>query len=493
MAYKQAYKGTSAKKWVKPVIVKEPRKLHNWSQFQMDIFADIARGEGNTHVAALAGTGKTATIVEGFYHVPKGASTLMCAFNKSIQTELETRAPESVLVKTLHSLGYAACRRAFPKIGKPDNNKLEGFIKAERGDEQETYELRTNLAKTIALCKGYLAESPAEIDPIMDRHDVDVCGESREGFITSVIKIMTACKRDTSRVDFDDMVWLPNILGLNLAKHDMVMIDEAQDLNPAQINMALNSCTVNGRVISVGDKNQAIYSFRGADSSAVDNIIARCNSKLFPLSVTYRCARAIVELAKTIVPTFEAAPDAEQGSVDYIPENQLERLVRPGDFILSRVNAPLLKWCLTLLKAGVPANIQGKDLGESLLYMIKKSKCKDVDAFLSWLNDWRDVEVERLVKSRRDSSVIEDKAECMQVLCEGTRSLDDVRNNIEKLFHEGDMTQRVILSSTHKAKGLERDRVFMLSKTYKPTKGQEEANLYYVAITRAKKSLFMVS
>ena len=474
-------------------VVKQPRVIRNWSTYQQDIFQDIASGNGNTQVDALAGTGKTSTIVEGFYYVPVGVSSLMCAFNKSIQTELETRAPAGVEVKTLHSLGYAACRRAFPRIGQPDNNKLEGFIKAERGDEPETFEVRSNLAKAVSLCKGYLAESPTEIDPILDRHEVDTCGDSREGFITSVIKIMNATKNDTSRVDFDDMIWFPNVHGLTLNKFGMVFIDEAQDLNLAQINLALNSVVANGRIISVGDEHQAIYGFRGADSNAIQNIVDRMGSKRMPLSVTYRCAKSIVQLAQTLVPNLEAAPNAEEGKVDYCNVNQMEQLVKPGDFILSRVNAPLLKWCMALLKARIPANIQGRDIGKNLMSLIKKSKASDVDSFLSWLEDYRQLEVDRMVKAKRDPAVVEDKVECLRTLCEGTRSLADVKANIDHLFKDGDDKDRVILSSTHKAKGLERDRVFMLKDTYRPTKGTEEANLTYVAYTRAKKELYLVA
>jgi DNA helicase-2/ATP-dependent DNA helicase PcrA len=314
-----------------------------------------------------------------------------------------------------------------------------------------------------------------------------------------VMKIINACKKDTSRIDFDDMIWLPNVLGLKLRQFDMVFIDEAQDLNKAQIELALASVRPGGRIISVGDEHQAIYGFRGADSNAIQNIVDRMGSKRLPLSVTYRCAKSIVEMAQTIVPELQAAPGAEQGLVEEMSINQLENKVRPGDFVLSRVNAPLIKWCLALLKAKIPANIQGRDLGKSLTAMIKKSGAKDVDAFLSWLTEWETMEVERLCKAKRDSSVICDKADCLRTLSEGTRSLAEMKENIDDLFHDGDDHNRVILSSTHKAKGLERDRVFMLRDTYrngrKPDKGggQEEDNLAYVAITRAKKELYLVS
>lgn len=486
---------TPYKKWTKPVIKKEPRQVRAWSGYQTVIFEDISKGTGNTQVDSYAGTGKSTTIVEGFYHVPAKKSSLMCAFAKPIQTELEKKAPEGVEVLTLHSLGFRASKKVFPKVGRPDDKgeKLWGFIKAERGEDPETYDVRENLAKAVGLAKGYLAERPDEIDAIMDRHDIDTCGESREGFITSVIKVMNGCKKDTNRMDFDDMIWFPNVHNVPVNKYDFVFIDEAQDLNLAQINLALMSAGTNGRIISVGDERQAIYGFRGADSNAIQNIVTRCNSKRLTLSVTYRCAKSIVALAQQFVPNLEAAPNAEEGLVTDLSEQKMEEMARPGDFILSRTNAPLIRWCLALLKAGTPANIQGKDLGKSMISLIKKSKAKDVDAFLGWLAEYEAMEVERLIKSKREPSVLQDKMDCLRALCEGVKELDGVKANINKLFYDGGDTNRVILSTTHKAKGLERDRVFMLTDTYKPGKNIEEDNLTYVAYTRAKKELYLVS
>lgn len=479
----------------KPVEAPAKRLLRDWSIYQMNIFNDIHCGEGNTHVEAKAGSGKTSSICEGFYHLPNGWSALMCAFAKPIQVELEKRAMGlPITVLTLHSLGFRVLRKAYPRLGQPDMYKLQGYIEAEMGDEPESMSTRDELAKAISLAKGYLATTSEEIDEIMDRHDVDSGHETRPDFIGKVLKIMAATGRDTSRVDFDDMIWMPQLHGLKLPQYDYVFIDEAQDLNKAQINMALNSVTTKGRILTVGDTNQAIYGFRGADSLAIQNIISRLNSKVLPLSITYRCAKAIVELAQTVVPELEASPTAEDGLVVTCDATKMLQDVRPGDFILSRTNAPLMGYCLNLLKAGVRANIQGKDLGKNFLYMIKKSEADSVNGFLDWLDNWCGTEVARLTAKNRDSSLITDKRDCFLAICEGTNDLNQVRNNIKALFHEDkDTNDRVILSTTHKAKGLERDRVFMLSNTYKKGKTVEESNLYYVAVTRAKKELYMVA
>src|SRR5690606_17503644 len=409
-----------------------------WSKYQKAIFDDIARGKGHTQVIARAGSGKTSTIVEGFYHIPKGMQTLMVAFNKSIQQELAQRAPGEVKVLTLHGLGYQAVRSAFPKVGSPDTEKLYRHITAQRGDDAETFDVRTSIAKTVSLCKGYLADTFEKIDDVMDKHGIDTCGDPRKDFIDTVLKVLDTTKKDNKHIDFDDMIWFPNVYNLSLPKFDNVFIDEAQDLNSAQINIALNSIRPNGRILSVGDDRQAIYGFRGADSNAIQNIIERLNAKTLPLSVTYRCAKNIVKLAQTIVPDLEAYENAPDGIVDQVAERKLIKLIKPGDFVLSRANAPLVKYCLAALRAQIPANIQGRDMGKSLAFMIKQSKKRSVNAFLEWLEEWKVSEINRLTAAKRDISAVVDKAECLIALSENAKTLKDIQNNIDKLFNDVD-------------------------------------------------------
>ncbi len=476
-----------------PPPVKAPRIVRDWSSFQTAIFSEIATGTSNVQVDALAGTGKTSTIVEGFHYVPKGKRSLMVAFNKSIQTELASRAVEGVDVLTLHSLGLRAVKATFGQKIVVDNYKLDGYVKAEKGDERETYEVRESLKKAVSLAKGYLAETDSEIDEVMEKHEIDCGDEPRGTFIATVIKLLAACKNDTVRVDFDDMVWFPIVHNCNLTKYDFVFVDESQDLNKNQIELALRSKSATGRVISVGDEHQAIYGFRGADSNAIQNIVDRMESKRLPLSVTYRCARAIVAEAQAWVPEIMAAANAKEGKVGNLPASKLVESVKPGDFILSRVNAPLIGYCFELIKAGIPANIQGREVGKGLSLLIKKSKCSDVSSFLLWLQTWREFECMRLSALNKSVDLVNDKADCLEALCEGHSTLAEVNAAIEHIFTDGDNKTRVIWSSTHKAKGLERERVYLLRDTYRPAKGKEEQNLLYVGITRAISELYYVT
>jgi superfamily I DNA/RNA helicase len=471
--------------------IAQPKR--NWSSYQKDIFRDIAKGIGHTVVIARAGSGKTSTIVEGFKYLPKGKKTLMVAFNKAIAEELKQRAPSYVDVMTLHSLGFRAIKQSFGEVVL-ENDKAHHLIATLIGDDRDMWEVNQSIAKCVSLCKGFLVDTPAKIGDLIDRFGIEIFDYSRDKFIELVIKTLGLCKNTKKVVDFDDMIWFPFVYRLNVGKFDVVFVDEAQDLNQAQIAMVLSACKIDGRIIAVGDPAQSIYQFRGADSEAIPNFVHKLSAKTLPLSVTYRCPKKVVELAQEIVPDIVAAEDAKDGTVEDVPVEQILKLVKAGDFVLSRTNAPLVKYCMALLRAGIPANIQGRDVGSNLLYFIKKSKAKTINAFIDYVNSWREIEVKRLLSEKKDTMVAIDKSECLLNLCEGTLTIKDLKETIEKLFNDVDDSSKVIFSTTHKAKGLERNRVFILTNTYRygPGVEGEEANLWYVAVTRSKSELYLV-
>lgn len=464
----------------------------NWSDYQKAIFKDIASATDHTVVIARAGSGKTSTIVEGFKYLPKGKKTLMVAFNKSIAEELKQRAPSYVDTMTLHSLGFRAIKQSFGNVTL-ENDKCRIIVETIIGSDYDLWELNQSICKCVSLCKGFLFDTPANIEKIIDEFSIEIFELTREKFISHVVKALGLCKANKQVIDFDDMIWFPFVYRLNVGKFDVVFVDEAQDLNAAQMAMVMSAVKPTGRIIAVGDPAQAIYLFRGADSESIPNFINKLGAKTLPLSITYRCPKKVVKLAQEIVPDIECSESAPEGIVEDLPVYELLKKVKPGDFILSRTNAPLIKHCMALLKAGVPANIQGKDIGANLIYFIKKSKAKTINSFISYVNEWRDQEVKRLLSEKKDPIACVDKADCLLNLCEGTLTIKDLKETIEKLFNDVDDNKKVILSTTHKAKGLERDRVFILTYTYRKSgTGGEEDNLWYVAITRSKSELYLV-
>ncbi len=483
-----------------------------YSAYQLAIFNNVAEGRGHTVVMARAGSGKTTTIMEALNHVPPECTTLMVAFNKSIADELRTRAPKDVDVLTLHAYGNKAVYRAFGKT-RINGDKVMDMIHERWTNEEMAFERKRLLQKLVSMSKSlligqdgkpgatyeeWIAEDMRRVDGLLDNPTFSLAmpadPEDRVRVCGQVLALLQECKTPNGSIDFDDMIWLPVALNLPTWKYDRVFIDETQDLNPAQIELALRAVKPKGRICAVGDDKQAIYAFRGADVNAIPNVIHRLNAKVMPLSVTYRCAKSIVRAVKGLVPDLEWSEFAVEGEVFRDTGVEwMKKEAKAGDFILSRVNAPLIGLCLAFLREGRKANIQGRDIGTSLLAHVKRAGNKSVAEFCVQVEDWRTAQCIRLAAKGKDTQAVEDTADTLLALCDGAQSLNEVQARIEALFSDGDDKNRIVLSSTHKAKGLERDRVFVLGDTYCRRPGNEEDNLYYVALTRARNTLHLVT
>ena len=461
-----------------------------WSQYQKDIFRDIAKGEGHTIIIARAGSSKTTVLVEGSKYIPKGKKSLFCAFNKHIQKELRSRLGKFIECRTLHSLGFQAIKNRFGANVEVNNNKCWEIVERLVGDN---FDLIQSLCKTISLCKANLVDSPSKIDELIAYYDIDICEIDLDKFIKYVILSLGLCKEKTNIVDYDDMVWFPFIYRLNVGKYDFVCADEAQDFSKCQIELVLSAIKYDGRLIIVMDNKQAIYTFAGADSRVLDNIKSRIDHKELKLPICYRCPKKVVELAQTIVPDilpYEKSPD---GEIIDLNINDLQKYAKPGSYVLSRTNAPLIKHCMRFLKNNIPANILGRDIGENLLYLIKKSKKKKVSDFLKWLVQWEKQEKENLLAKypKASTEVIADKAECLSTLCEDASSIEEIKENINALFKENNEKDIVLFSTVHKIKGKETNDVFVLCDTLR-SHTEEEYNIQYISFTRAKQRLYLV-
>lgn len=302
-------------------------------------------------------------------------------------------------------------------------------------------------------------------------------------------------------IDYSDMLFVPLHVIATSGEYDNVIVDEAQDMNAAQLALAQQVLKKGGRLIVVGDQHQAIYGFRGADSGSMERLREKFSAKVLKLPVSYRCPQEIIDEARRFVPDIEASPTTPTGSVEYVGYGRMVREAKPGDFILSRLNAPLLRLCLMFIKEGRAAVVEGRDVGKGLLNIISKmtfNKPVPVQTFLQSLKVWKfkQVEAAQAADDRDREQLVTDQTEALTILSEDCTDMDAVRAHIGKMFEDtGGKGNRIICSTVHKAKGLEADRVFILCDTFKggwEGGTGEEANLKYVAVTRAKKTLTYV-
>ena len=491
------------------------------SKYQTAVYQHVTDGTGNAVIDAVAGSGKSTTIVEALKLIPKNLKVLFLAFNKAIVEELSIKIGNlpNVDVKTLHALGRSAINNATQGYLDVKGDKYRNYVNkaVEFGgirpeakldwDEMGVY--KQNILKLVDLCRVNLCKTPEHLMDIGRKHMIFTADNEVEMALNVVD---WGCSEGQRKViDFTDMIYFPNVFQSMMKRedfqYDFVFIDECQDLNTAQREMFLQTVRAEtGRFVAVGDPRQAIYGFAGADVESFETLKNSPNTISLPLSVCYRCDESIIEKAKTIVPQIEAKDNAEKGIVD---DNAKVEQILDGDMVLCRITAPLVALCMFYISTGVKAYVKGRDIGMNLINMIKKTKCRYMDDTMSKLE--KDLEkLSKKIMKRSDCTLEEvkedtqytsmrDKVNAIGVIAKDLKMTDAVMNRIEAIFKD-DQKSGICLSTIHKAKGLESDRVFIIrpDKMFLkhcmsvPWMAEQEYNLAYVAYTRAKKYLGFV-
>lgn len=474
------------------------------SKYQQAIFDFVANGTGHGVVEAVAGSGKTTTIVKALDLTPSDAKVGFVAFNKHIATELKKRAPEHVYVSTLHSLGLKVIKNNYPQV-KIEEDKvgliLDNEGKITKAERKDNYAKRLSMRKLVSICKSTLidVEDGNQVQMVIDRYGIEIDSQFQDELINKLPEIMKLCKENIEIVDFDDMIWLPLVLDMKLEKFDFLMVDEAQDINKSQTDFILKSIADTGRVIAVGDRRQSLYGFRGADTEAIPNIIKSLNATVLPLSVTYRCPSSHVELARQIVTQLEARDNAPVGFIGDVQYLDLTKQLQHGDMVICRTNAPLVQPAFECIRMGKKAIIRGKDIGQSLINLIKRFETDDLEQFEVALFEYFHFEHTKLMDKGKEmqAMLLEDRVSTLHFIMKECKTVSELMSRIMMLF--GDSQTGIVFSSVHRAKGLEADNVFILRKDLMPhprskqewEKAQEE-NGKYVAFTRSKNNLYFV-
>jgi len=461
---------------------------------QEEIWNELENGTDDIIVNAGAGTGKTFTIVEGSKRT-NGSNMAFLCFNKSIQTELAERLPDNVVAKTFHALGFAALRSAGIKT-RVNNYKVKNIIDDILGKDFNAFPL----VKLIGLVKGSLVDGDDKktIFQLIDKYNINFESDREEEMaINAIPAILTQCRRNLAMIDFDDMIWIPIVENFPLPTFDVLFVDEAQDFNEMQRELIFR-CAGNNRVVIVGDKNQAIYGFRGADSNSISifkqELLSRGRKvKEFPLSLTWRCPKSVVKEANRFVADFDCKEDADEGRVIVdSPFNPSE-----GDMVLCRYNAPLVSAFYELIMQGKSAYVLGRDMTKGLINAVNKiTKNGNMgsEEFMQLLEQDFHYNYNRLLKLDKvnQAQSLEDKYECIRIFATKATTVSGIIAEIKRVF-DGNEKGEIMLSTVHKSKGLEADNVYILATERMPhpkaSDMQEELNICYVAITRAIKTL----
>ena len=241
--------------------------------------------------------------------------------------------------------------------------------------------------------------------------------------------------------------------------------------------------------------HNSVYGFNAADEKSFEWFENFPNTRTLPLSYSFRCAKNIIIEAQKIVPDIKALPDAPDGIVrdgDVLTEAQ------SGDFVLCRTTMPLVKLFFEFLIQSKKAIIKGSDIGVHLIELIGK-----IDNIKTLIDFWESELLSFSIELKRSGVLnpyehsgyvaLDDKVSTLVFLAKLSNNIEDLKIKIRTIFT--DEIKGIVLSTVHKIKGLEANRVFIIRPDLLPMRNVkgwqyiQEKNLEYVAITRAKLEL----
>ena len=502
------------------------KKNMRYSKYQEEIFNEVEKGNSNLVINAVAGSGKTTTIVECCKRLScERDNVKFLAFNKSIVQELESRIGSYADVSTMHAFALSIIKKAYNnklrhRYVKIDNNRWSKYIAdtiysmsdeiTPDTDKKAVFKFRCNVTKVFNLARVNLikCEDVAAIRSIMTDYGITPMFDEIDVISKLLAQAYTMPKNLT--IDFTDMLTIAATeLRDDIPTFDYVFIDECQDLNTAQIELML--CTAKGgRFIAVGDRNQAINGFAGADCNSFDKIANLGNTIELPLSVNYRCGKNMVRLAQELVPQIQAHKGAIDGEISHVNSLSTD-LFRENDMVLCRTSAPLVGLCMKLIQSGITAVVKGKDIAQDLQTLIENANTKDITEVLAYLENEKQKLIATIKSDRKCTEAeakqaqkylnLEDRCKCIENIClYSIKDTTELKSYVNRLFTDEKVENAVILSTAHKSKGLEANRVLILLPNKLPLTWQnqldwqlkQELNLKYVALTRARKELVFI-
>lgn len=458
---------------------------------EQEAIVDAAKSTtDNLLVNALAGAAKTSSLVllsKSLSSIP----ILCLAFNKKIAVEMQDRLPGNCTSMTLNSLGHRAWAHAVGKRLVLDNDKVFKLLKEEiekltKHERDEAYELMSETLQMIRDGKsaGYIPSGRFPVNGLLGDDDFFTRLETEptalQERLIHKVSAKSIVQAQGGIIDFADQILMPTLFPAQFPKFPLVMVDEAQDLS--ELNHLTLRKLFNGRIIAVGDPCQAIYGFRGAHEDSMAELAAEFDMTEYPLSISFRCPRAVVREAQWRAPHMRWPEWAEEGEVRRLGAWSSKDLPAHAA-VICRNNAPLYSLAIRLLKVGRYCKILGNDIGKGLIKQLQKLGESDTpqEKVFDLIDKW---EQSQLMRSRNES-LVHDKAECMRIFAEEADTLGGAVAYAQHIMNvEGPLT----LMTGHKSKGLEYNEVFFLDQHLVRDSGQDP-NLRYVIQTRAKRRL----
>ena len=384
--------------------------------------------EGPCLVIAGAGSGKTKVLTHKIaYEIANGVrpwNILAITFTNKAANEMKERiekligdAAKDLWMGTFHSICVKILRRYIDRIGYKTD-----FVIFDTSDQKTLIKECIKALKVddkLFTDRGVLTEISNGKNEMLEpkAYGVKYAGDFRREKIAELYELYQQKLKENNALDFDDIINLtikiltenPDVLDYYTEKFQYVLVDEYQDTNKAQFMLVSMLASKYGNITAVGDNDQGIYSFRGADISNILNFERDFpGTKIIKLEQNYRCTGNILKAANAVIKHNENKYDKklwtqnEEGKIPciyngedeydearYIVE-QIEHLKREeyyknSDFVvLYRMNAQSRAIEDILMREGLPYKVIGG------LKFYERKEIKDIIAYLRLIHNTAD-------------------------------------------------------------------------------------------------------
>ena len=389
----------------------------------------VVNTEGPCLVIAGAGSGKTKVLTHKIAYLIQEKrvapwNILAITFTNKAANEmketLEALVGEdahNIWMGTFHSICVRILRKHIDRLGFDSS-----FIIFDTSDQKTLIKKcikEMDLDDKMFTDKSVQAEiSNAKNDMLEpEQYVAKAKGDFRKEKIATVYELYQKRLKENNAIDFDDIINFtlkifmenPDILNYYSSKFEYILVDEYQDTNKSQFNLVKNLAGVHKNITAVGDNDQGIYSFRGADISNILNFERDFkNTKVIKLEQNYRCTGNILKVANAVIKNnetkyekklwtdndvgklpriFSADNEYDEGSyiVDQIEHLKREEGLNYNDFaVLYRMNTQSRAIEDILRREGIPYKIVGG------LKFYERKEIKDIISYLRLVQNLSD-------------------------------------------------------------------------------------------------------
>ena len=381
--------------------------------------------EGPCLVIAGAGSGKTKVLTHKIaYYIASGAkpwNILAITFTNKAANEMKERieklvgdSAKDIWMGTFHSICVRILRKYIDRIGFNTD-----FVIFDTSDQKTLIKecLKTlKVDDKLFTDRGVLSEISNGKNEMLEpkAYSVKYSGDFRKEKIAEIYTLYQTKLKENNALDFDDIINFtikiltdnPDVLEYYTEKFKYILVDEYQDTNKAQFTLVSLLGSKYGNVTAVGDNDQGIYSFRGADISNILNFEKDFpGTQIIKLEQNYRCTGNILKAANAVIKHNEAKyekklwtqndeghlPCIYSGEDEYdegryiveqIQHLKREEYFKNSDFaVLYRMNAQSRAIEDILMREGIPYKVIGG------LKFYERKEIKDIIAYLRLIHN----------------------------------------------------------------------------------------------------------